>query len=217
MVFAFLVQFGYFVVCEMALNGQSVGKRIFGLRVIRENGQPIEFWQSLVRGLFRTLLDMMYIGVFFIMLSPKHKRLGDMAAGTIVVSEHYNEEADPALFSEQPYWPNFLPEPFLLTPEERQITEEWLARRDYLPDGGATVGNKIVEYLKKYQNPVEIEPLVAEPLMEEFFQEMPEEASGVDIFNALQNLEEENEHESISNQWQPPEDGEYGRDVEHGT
>jgi uncharacterized RDD family membrane protein YckC len=53
----FTVYFLYFIVCEMAMNGQSVGKRIFKLRVIRDNGLPIAFGHSLVRGLFRAGFD----------------------------------------------------------------------------------------------------------------------------------------------------------------
>jgi len=158
MIFMFIVHFGYFIVSEMTMNGQSIGKRIFGLRVIRDNGQPIEFWQSLVRGLIRGSLDMIYIGLFIILFSKKHKRLGDMAAGTIVISEHY-EEDEPALFGSVPEWPSFLPDPFLLTPEERQLTEEWLSRRNDLPDGGAAIGNKLVEYLQKKYKSLEGENL----------------------------------------------------------
>jgi uncharacterized RDD family membrane protein YckC len=150
MVFSFAVQFGYFVICEMVLEGQSFGKRVFGLRVIRENGLPLEFWQSLVRGLLRTSLDMMYIGLFVILFSRKHKRLGDMAAGTIVISEHYTEEiAFPYETSERP---DFLPDVFLLTSEERQLTEEFLCRRERLPNGGAELASKLEEYFKKYKS-----------------------------------------------------------------
>lgn len=147
-VFFFIVQFGYFIVCELAMNGQSIGKRIFGLRVLCDNGQPIEFVQSLVRGLLRTSLDMMYVGLFVILFSKKHKRLGDMAAGTIVVSERYNEAYEPTLASEAPYWPNFLPDKFSITPEERQLAEEWLNRRNDMTGGSASVGDNIVNYFK---------------------------------------------------------------------
>jgi uncharacterized RDD family membrane protein YckC len=153
MVAFFLNQFGYFIFCELTMRGQSVGKRIFGLRVIRDNGQPLEFSQSLVRGLLRTTLDMMYVGLLIILFSKKHKRLGDMAAGTLVVSERYNEAYEPALLaSETPYWPNFLPDRFLLTAEERHLTEEWISRRDDMIDGGSAVGNKLIEFLNvKYK------------------------------------------------------------------
>lgn len=89
MVLTFVIHFGYFIICEVTMNGQSFGKRVFGLRAIRENGQPIEFTQALIRGLIRSSADMMYIGVIIIFFHPMHKRLGDIAAGTIVISENY--------------------------------------------------------------------------------------------------------------------------------
>lgn len=147
LVFWFLVQFGYFVLLEMITNGQSVGKKIFSLRVIRENGMPIGFGQSFLRGLLRTSVDMMYVGPFVILFSKKHKRLGDMAAGTIVVSEH-SGDFEPRTHDAQ-HWPDFLPDPFSLTPEERQLAEEWLARRDEMHDGGVECGDKLLEYLNR--------------------------------------------------------------------
>jgi uncharacterized RDD family membrane protein YckC len=90
----FVIHFGYFICWEMLYNGQTPGKKILGLRVIRDNGQPIAFTQSLVRGLFRSAVDMMYIGLFVILFSKTHKRLGDMAAGTLVISEYYGGEID---------------------------------------------------------------------------------------------------------------------------
>ena len=86
---AFAIYFGYFIFCELLMNGQSIGKKIFGLRAIRDNGQPVGLAQSLVRNLFRVAIDMLYVGLFVILFSPQHKRLGDMAAGTVVVSERH--------------------------------------------------------------------------------------------------------------------------------
>ncbi|MCL2223726.1 MAG: RDD family protein [Defluviitaleaceae bacterium] len=166
MVFAFAVQFGYFIVCEMALNGQSVGKRIFGLRVIRENGQPLEFWQSVVRGLLRSSLDMLYVGLFVMLFSKKHKRVGDMAAGTIVVSEHYENES--SLFNTPAEWQSFLPDPFLLTPEERQLAEDWLNRRHELPNNGAELGEKLAAHFKKYQITESLSALEGDNINESF-------------------------------------------------
>jgi len=83
----FLIHFGYFILCELNMNGQTWGKKLFKLRAIRENGLPMSLSHVLVRGLFRSSLDMLYIGLFAIMFSKQHKRLGDMAAGTVVVSE----------------------------------------------------------------------------------------------------------------------------------
>jgi len=146
MVCAFALNFGYFIFCEMVMNGQSVGKRIFGLRVIRDNGQPIGFIQSLIRGLIRMTIDLVYVGLFVMLFSKKHKRLGDMAAGTLVIAER-RESANETVASV--YWPENLPEQSMLTPEELQLTREWLRRRDEMIDGGESVGEKIREHFNK--------------------------------------------------------------------
>ena len=54
----FLIQSGYFVLFEWAWNGQTPGKRWLRLRVIREDGRPISFWEAAARNLVRTF-DMM--------------------------------------------------------------------------------------------------------------------------------------------------------------
>jgi uncharacterized RDD family membrane protein YckC len=149
MVITFIIHFGYFIFSELATNGQSIGKRIFGLRVIRGNGQPIGFSQSLIRGLLRATLDMIYVGLFVILFSKQHKRLGDMAAGTLVIAERY-DSADEAV-SVANHWLENLPEKFLLSPEELKLTEEWLRRRDDMLDGGESVRVKLMEHLAKYQ------------------------------------------------------------------
>jgi len=157
MVFGFLVQFFYFVVLEMMTNGQSLGKRVFGLRVLRDNGMPLEFPQSLVRGLLRASLDLMYVGVFVMLFSKKYKRIGDMAAGTVVVLEKFGTRHDPALLREPPQWPEYLPDRYRLTAEEIAIAEEWLARRGTMTDGGASSGDAIVLYLQGKYPPVQVE------------------------------------------------------------
>ena len=91
----FVVYFCYFIVLEQMMNGQSIGKKLFGLRVICDNGQPVGLAQSMIRNLFKSVLDIFYIGLFFIMFSPKHKRIGDIVAGTVVVAEHYGNAGIP--------------------------------------------------------------------------------------------------------------------------
>lgn len=149
-IIVFIIYMGYFITCEMLMNGQTIGKRLFGLRVIRDNGQPIEFTQALIRGIIRTTLDMMYVGIFVIMFSKKHKRIGDMAAGTIVVIEKYDVGFfDPVLAAQHLGLPDFLP-PFMdMTAEERSIVEDWLKRRDTLPDYGADIGEKLAKYFEE--------------------------------------------------------------------
>ena len=146
-VFSFVVHFGYFIACEMLMNGRTIGKKIFGLRVIRDNGQPIEFAQALIRGIIRSTLDMLYVGMFAILFSQKHKRVGDMAAGTIVVIERYLTTATIAgLNPDKP--PEFLPPPEEMTPAQRSLVYEWLHRKDALPDGGKEIGRRLEEYFR---------------------------------------------------------------------
>jgi len=143
MVINFVIHFGYFIVCEMVMNGQSIGKRLFGLRVIRDNGQPIEFPQALIRGIIRSSLDMLYFGLFVIMFSKKHKRVGDMAAGTIVVIEKYDSNYEPSLAIPETGLPDFLPPLIEMTRQERDIVEDWLRRRDKLPKRGVDIAQSL--------------------------------------------------------------------------
>jgi uncharacterized RDD family membrane protein YckC len=87
---SFTVFFAYDVLFETLAAGRTPGKRAAGLRVVREGGQPVGFIASAIRNIVR-LLDMLpfsyAIGIIAILVSSKNQRLGDMAAGTIVVRE----------------------------------------------------------------------------------------------------------------------------------
>ena len=92
----FLLLWGYYVAFELLWNGQSPGKRLFRLRVLRENGYPIGFVESLVRNLVRLLdfLPFYYgFGVVTMLVDSRSRRLGDLAAGTIVVKERRDVRA----------------------------------------------------------------------------------------------------------------------------
>ncbi len=83
-----LFGWSYFIVLEWLWNGQTVGKRLFGLRVINEDGSPARFIAVFVRNLVRVVdfLPAFYgLGLVAIVLSPRSQRLGDLAAGTYVV------------------------------------------------------------------------------------------------------------------------------------
>ena len=86
--FAFL--WAYYVFFEMIWNGQSPGKRWVGLRVIRTDGTPITLSESLIRNLVRLIdfLPAYYgIGVVTMFINEQACRLGDLAAGTLVVRD----------------------------------------------------------------------------------------------------------------------------------
>lgn len=86
----FLLQWGYFVFMEYFTGGRTIGKKIIGIRVIRENGHGITFLSSIIRNLLR-IIDILpfgyFIGMVMVFFHPKHKRIGDLVGGTIVVHE----------------------------------------------------------------------------------------------------------------------------------
>ncbi len=86
----FAVADGYFMLFEILWNGQTPGKRMLGIRVIRENGYPMRPIDAVIRNVVR-LVDWLPgaygIGVLTMLLNKRSKRLGDFASGTIVVRE----------------------------------------------------------------------------------------------------------------------------------
>jgi len=89
-VLAFFLFVGYDVAFEVLASGRTPGKRRIGLRVVLENGGPVTFPASAVRNFLRPidLLPGTYlVGIASILVSSRNQRLGDHAAGTLVVRE----------------------------------------------------------------------------------------------------------------------------------
>lgn len=90
-----LLTWGYHVYFEVRHQGQSPGKRIASIRVVDDRGLPLSLEQSLVRNVVR-VLDALPIGYAAGALScgldPRRRRLGDIAAGTLVVRERRSLE-----------------------------------------------------------------------------------------------------------------------------
>ncbi|MCH1626699.1 RDD family protein [Ferdinandcohnia quinoae] len=86
----FLLNWGYFFACEFFSGGRTLGKKLLGIRVIQENGHSITLLSSFIRNLLR-IIDSLpvsyFLGMIMIFFHSKHKRLGDIVAGTIVVHE----------------------------------------------------------------------------------------------------------------------------------
>jgi uncharacterized RDD family membrane protein YckC len=93
---AFLLFFGYFIFFEWRFAGQTPGKRLLGIRVVRDGGFPLDFTSAVVRNVVRILellVGFYAISAVSTLLSPANRRLGDMAAGTIVVRDNRFERA----------------------------------------------------------------------------------------------------------------------------
>jgi uncharacterized RDD family membrane protein YckC len=130
----------YFIFFEMILKGQSPGKKIMKLRVIKQNGEPINLLDSFLRNLLR-LFDMLpsyyLVGALFAALSNRCKRIGDFAANTVVVkiknqeqiitidnlinqSSNFSEEKEQAVNN------------FPVSASEYSVLKEFMARKDIL-------------------------------------------------------------------------------------
>lgn len=114
----FLLEWGYGIGFEYAWQGQTPGKRLCGLRVIHENGQPLSWWGAALRNLLRVAdtlpLALMYgeeagalvllpvygPALVSMMLTSRLQRLGDLAARTVVVHERRTTlPRDPAIYA----------------------------------------------------------------------------------------------------------------------
>lgn len=86
----FTIYYGYFAVFEVLWNGQTPGKRVIGLRVIHSSGRPVSAFEAILRNVVRIADQMPAIygvGIVSVFLTERSQRLGDLAAGTVVVHE----------------------------------------------------------------------------------------------------------------------------------
>jgi uncharacterized RDD family membrane protein YckC len=144
----YLVFSGYFAFFEWIWSGQTPGKRWLKLRVIREDGRPVTFWEACVRNLLRSFdmqpMPFYSIGLISVFATKRDQRVGDLVAGTVVVRER---EAEAPAFSQVFAAPvsdpalrrSFKPVDFTaslnsLTESEIQVVETFLRRRWDLPD-----------------------------------------------------------------------------------
>jgi uncharacterized RDD family membrane protein YckC len=139
-ILSFLILWGYYIVFELVWNGQSVGKRAIGLRVVREGGRPITFLGSAIRNLIRIVdfLPAFYgIGVIVMFIDRRARRLGDLAGGTLVVKERRGVTLEslttpaivPAALAGQPDQAPTLPNIHLLNDQDYNLVQEFLRRR----------------------------------------------------------------------------------------
>lgn len=90
-----VLPFTYYVLLETFWNGQTMGKRVVGVRVIREDGSPVGFFQVAARNLARVvdiLPPALAVDIAVMMLSRKGQRLGDLVAGTVVVKARFERD-----------------------------------------------------------------------------------------------------------------------------
>lgn len=142
LVLVFVLFFGYHIVCEPLFDGQTIGKRMMRIRVVRDGGYSMTFTASCVRNIVR-LVDMQpglayLVGMTSAFVSKTGKRLGDIAAGTLVVQEdlvhaHLPAAAAAGREGEVPA-AQAAPLRTLLSEPEFQLLERFMQRRNDLDE-----------------------------------------------------------------------------------
>ena len=145
----FLLFTGYDVSFEVLNSGRTPGKRLNGLRVVRESGAPVTFATSAVRNVLR-LVDLLpgtyLVGIASILITGRNQRLGDLAAGTLVVRDRrvLHPELRLTRSVEVPTW-----DTGAIRPEELDTVAAFLARRDQLDYGArAQLGRELAGRLR---------------------------------------------------------------------
>jgi uncharacterized membrane protein SpoIIM required for sporulation/uncharacterized RDD family membrane protein YckC len=142
---AFAVLWGYFVLFEGLRDGQTPGKRRIGIRVVHDGGFPLTVRGAAIRNLVR-LVDIQpapswMLGGLCMMLHPQTKRLGDLAAGTIVV----RDRAGAVLPEETPAGPAVADGPPRLTDAQFDALELYVQRRASLaPEVRAELSRRVL-------------------------------------------------------------------------
>nr|WP_324258400.1 RDD family protein [Cellvibrio fontiphilus] len=88
LILVFVLEWFYSVYFEVMRNGRTPGKKMLGIRVVNDDGTPITFGPSLLRNLLRVadFLPMFYLtGIIASLCNRQFKRLGDLAAGSMVI------------------------------------------------------------------------------------------------------------------------------------
>lgn len=106
-IFTVLVLLGYPVAFETATRGRSLGKMALGLRVVSDDGGPERVRQALFRALAGVIEIWMFTGapaVLCSMVSSRAKRIGDVFAGTMVISERAPKLSPPPVMPPELGW-----------------------------------------------------------------------------------------------------------------
>ena len=162
-ILVFAVFWGYYMVFEATTNGQTFGKLALGLRVIKEGGYPIGFADAAIRNLVRIVdfLPFLYgVGLLCMLLNRNWQRLGDLAAGTLVIKIARTELKPTGTRSQVGNQSISIPprdliytawiQPALVTETEMRVIREYLARRATLlghrrSELARTIASPIVE------------------------------------------------------------------------
>jgi uncharacterized RDD family membrane protein YckC len=130
--FLFCVYWGYFAAFELFWKGKTPGKRVAGIRAIKDSGRALNVYEVIGRNLMRALdwLPGLYgAGIVTMTISSRNQRLGDLLVGSIVVHDQTGQTIKPG-WSESSQKTFADLELTKVTPEELVLIETYLQRRD---------------------------------------------------------------------------------------
>lgn len=125
----------YFVGFEVLRQGQTPGKRAAKIRVIRDDGRPIGLAQAVLRSLIQPIDFFLFLGAFLIFFGKREKRLGDWAAGTVVIQENRANQRAITLSDAAKSFAVDLPQQANLAklqPDQFAVISEYLQRRSFM-------------------------------------------------------------------------------------
>jgi uncharacterized RDD family membrane protein YckC len=154
----FIVTAGYFMLFEILWSGQTPGKRLVGVRVIRENGYPIRPIDAVIRNVVRIVdwLPFIYgVGVLTMLVNKRAKRLGDFASGTIVVREGSRGPGAMPLVSDASE-----PRGYALSNPDATLVRDFLLRRGGMhPRARSELAQRLAASMaERYSLPLEADP-----------------------------------------------------------
>ncbi|MEB3355851.1 MAG: RDD family protein [Synechococcales bacterium] len=129
----FVLYVGYFILFETLWQGQTPGKRLAKIRVIRADGRPVGLTQATLRALLRPLDDFPFLGIvggLLIFFSKREQRLGDLLAGTLVIIEE--QPATPTAIVLSPEADALAIELPAIANLEQLLPDDFAVLRDYL-------------------------------------------------------------------------------------
>ncbi|MDA3900908.1 MAG: RDD family protein [Spirochaetes bacterium] len=137
----------YYLLCEIGMNGQTIGKSVMKIRVISSDGSPLSVGQCLIRWVLRLIDIHLFTGlpaICMIALRGSGQRIGDIAAKTSVVVDN---KSKPPLIPEAGYSPKILKEA-VLTTRETEVIQKILAYQN--AGGNVQMSEENAEKLRKY-------------------------------------------------------------------
>lgn len=154
----FVITAGYFIFFEIFFNGQSIGKKIMGLKVTSYLGAQIGFFDSLIRNTLR-IFDMLpffnFVGAIFVLFTRNNQRMGDILSHSIVIKirkiKNYSDEKVLIIKNQNEFG-------VIIDEDDVQLFKNYIIQNHLFKDQKISILKKLAFYInKKYDQKIELE------------------------------------------------------------